>query len=354
MGACATDRACATSVDCVDTNPCTQGERCHDSSRQCVFDGLDGDGDDQLPVICGGTDCDDDDPRNAAGFGEVCDGSDNNCDGVVDEGEGSVLCVAEGAICVEGRCECPPGQGYCPREDASGFHCIDVLSNPENCGACGLSCPAATTCVDGQCTCAAGLLLCGTTCVDPSSDRRNCGDCGVACGSDNDCIDGECTGCGGLGEPCCGGIRCSGKFTECGPSGTCVTMACAEPFDPLPETSLPRCSAETLSCIQACATNRCVVDCLEADTTPIGSLDGVEFGCIDCIDYQIEACLTRTPCQPTQAALYCCAEARCDGTFDEACEERCALELDDATTCLQSTDCVYILLEGSEPRACFP
>ncbi|AUX46027.1 hypothetical protein SOCE26_075300 [Sorangium cellulosum] len=351
-GTCTTQKACATPADCVDADPCTQEERCDVSLRQCVFEGLDGDGDDELPVICGGTDCDDDDPRNASALDERCDDADNNCDGTADEGEGSALCGAEGATCVSGRCECPVGQGYCPLEAASGFHCIDVQSDGENCGACGRSCPAQTTCVGGQCTCAEGLALCGSTCVDLSRNELHCGACGEACNG-RDCIDGVCTLCGELGEPCCNGARCSDDLSECGQSGTCVPKACTAPLEALPAAYLPRCSADTLACALACETSACLVDCLEADATPSRVFQGARVDCLGCIDHQIEACAARMSCQRSVAALNCCIEERCGGTFDSACEDRCALELDAYDRCILSTDCIY-LLEAEEPLSCFP
>jgi MYXO-CTERM domain-containing protein len=76
------------------------------------FDDLDGDGDgdaafatvscvqpDQTSTSSG--DCDDDDPLNASTLDEVCDGVDNNCDGVADEGfvdtdeDGVLDCIDE-------------------------------------------------------------------------------------------------------------------------------------------------------------------------------------------------------------------------------------------------------------------
>lgn len=58
-GSGSTTRSCATSDDCVDDDACTAAERCEPSSRTCVSEPLDGDGDGYPPLVCGGTDCDD-------------------------------------------------------------------------------------------------------------------------------------------------------------------------------------------------------------------------------------------------------------------------------------------------------
>ncbi len=76
-------------------------------------------------------------------------------------------------------------------------------------------CASGTTCVDGVCTssgldagvnptdaasgqdaapCAAGDVACGGACVDIQSDPNNCGACSTACASGETCSAGVCTG----------------------------------------------------------------------------------------------------------------------------------------------------------------
>jgi hypothetical protein len=49
---------------------------------------------------------------------EVCNGLDDDCDGVIDEGANVVLCNSTGHVCEEGRC-CRPNGSFCGSNDAS-------------------------------------------------------------------------------------------------------------------------------------------------------------------------------------------------------------------------------------------
>ncbi len=184
---CVGSSACATSSDCVDTDACTETERCDPASRRCVYSPLDGDGDGEPPVVCGGRDCDDADPSVGTRGTESCDLRDNDCDGVVDDEPTD--CPA-GSRCTAGACECTtPGFELCSFDA-----CADTRSDPENCGSCFRRCDSTTTCVAGECVCSgAGLTLCGTTCVDLSSDPSHCGSCGTFCSSGS-CATGVCDG----------------------------------------------------------------------------------------------------------------------------------------------------------------
>lgn len=66
-GGCVDGDACGDDDDCDDSESCTVNERCASSSRTCVFDMLDGDGDGVPPTVCGGTDPDDGDPDEVGG-----------------------------------------------------------------------------------------------------------------------------------------------------------------------------------------------------------------------------------------------------------------------------------------------
>lgn len=65
--ACVVGAICADDMDCEDAESCTVNERCQPSTRTCVFEVLDGDGDGVPPGVCGGTDPDDGDPERFGG-----------------------------------------------------------------------------------------------------------------------------------------------------------------------------------------------------------------------------------------------------------------------------------------------
>ena len=76
-----------TNLAALDLGGCLAG---FNLSNQVSFDEvlcLDGDGDGYVPSRCGGDDCNDADVQTYPGAPELCDGRDNDCDGVVPEDE---------------------------------------------------------------------------------------------------------------------------------------------------------------------------------------------------------------------------------------------------------------------------
>jgi photosystem II stability/assembly factor-like uncharacterized protein len=106
----------------------------------------DNDADGHQDKSCGGDDCDDADPDVYTGAPERCNGEDENCDGVPDDG-------------------------------------IDFQTDPQNCGECGFNCQPAQVCWDGKCTmnCPTHLTRCGQRCVDIQTDLAHCGGCDKPC-----------------------------------------------------------------------------------------------------------------------------------------------------------------------------
>lgn len=91
-----------------------------------------------------------------------------------------------------------PGDGGPPACDLGEIFCagacIDGLSDPANCGGCGVTCGPLELCASGMCvpSCAAPRMLCGGVCLDVTRDPDNCGSCGNVCAS-GICTDGVCS-----------------------------------------------------------------------------------------------------------------------------------------------------------------
>src|SRR5215472_1884455 len=93
---------------------------------------------------------------------------------------------------------------------ACGNACINLNTDPNNCGGCGNRCPASTpSCLNGSCvlTCAtdSGPMLtnCSNACVDLQTDSMHCGSCTTACAQGEQCTNGAC-GCPTGQRPCNG------------------------------------------------------------------------------------------------------------------------------------------------------
>jgi alpha-tubulin suppressor-like RCC1 family protein len=84
---------------------------------------------------------------------EVCDGRDNDCDGIVDDG---ATCPTPGEVCQAGSCVCPPA-------NVCAGTCVDYATNASNCGMCGHKCPAVcagSACVGISGVCAGDDAVC--------------------------------------------------------------------------------------------------------------------------------------------------------------------------------------------------
>jgi hypothetical protein len=125
-------------------------------------------------------------------------------------------CAACGssAACLYGQMKC-------------GDQCVDLATDPANCGDCGAACGADQVCADSSCQCPAGQSECAGQCVDLTSDGSNCGSCGTTCIAPQYCSASACvcTASGGTctdSSQCCAGLDCLG--------GTCGT--CTDPSYP--------------------------------------------------------------------------------------------------------------------------
>jgi hypothetical protein len=169
-------------------NACPSGSTCTSGSCRCT--GVDG----GAVSLCGITSspvCADlqRDPNNCGWCGRTC---------------------PAGVACSGGACVCPPNGGNTMTlcSGKLGDECVDLQHDPNNCGMCNRQCPTGTACNNGNCACpgsgldgGASLSLCptpnGNVCVDLQSDPNNCGWCGRSCGS-GACVNGSCQCPGGI------------------------------------------------------------------------------------------------------------------------------------------------------------
>ncbi len=251
-------QACIEDADCPDAYGCTQvPDGTGEVVGQCTpllgicGDCLDADGDGfgEGPG-CFGSDCDDLAAETYESALEVCDGFDNDCDEIVDEGfdfvgdpfhcgrcmnacsvvHGAAGCEAGACVIVE--CDDDYYDHNGEFEDGCEDHCLidpeigdvevcngldddcdglededfDLARDADNCGECGAECApenAVGLCVEGECTveeCMAphadcnGFAIDGCE-IDTSTDRFHCGECEAFCdvpGAVSICEDGVC------------------------------------------------------------------------------------------------------------------------------------------------------------------
>jgi len=180
---------------------------------------------------------------------EVCDGLDNDCDGVVDQGN---PCPNANQVCDKGKCvgrcgsgefPCPPGlvcdNDYCRDPSCIGVDCPtpgQICIGGTCQGGCdGVTCPLGQTCEAGACldlcqgvTCS-GMQVCENgVCVAPC-ECRGC-DGSQVCASTHHCVD---TGCD--------------KQTCNPPASVCVAGSCKD-----------GCSGVTCPAGQQCMAGACV------------------------------------------------------------------------------------------------
>jgi hypothetical protein len=244
----------APPVSCDDGNACT-ADRCDEASRSCVSVGTeDADGDGFPSARCGGSDCDDTNPRVNPRMLEICgDGVDNNCDGRSDcadprcaGGPGCGPCTPTGpegdpASCRDGRdndcnglvdCAEPRCMPFCGCVPTGGentdFACRDGRDN---------DCDGALDCADTECRMVPGCVMCIPT--GPEGDPVSCRD-----GRDNDCngaldcADPRCAGtpaCVPINEDCTTAARIGVPGTASGSTASArddVTPPCGSSSAP--------------------------------------------------------------------------------------------------------------------------
>jgi len=198
-----------------------------------------------------------------------------------DYGAGGTNCsLLPDRQCVLGSCLCAPNSADCDGVVRNGCE-IDVGSDPDNCGTCGLACSsnhvAIRTC-DGACngTCAAGYANCNGSMLKDgcetsiAANLENCGSCGAVCSTNHitpSCVQGTCDG------------QCAANFDDC--NGTKLKDGC--------ETDLRTDAVHCGKCGVTCSNNN-----VDSPRCSRGVCDGTcSKGFDDCnLDRQLDGCET--------------------------------------------------------------
>lgn len=91
------------------------------------------------------------------------------------------------ALCaIAPKVRCLADETFC------GGSCVDLASDVNHCGACGVTCAAEDPCRDGVCGCPAGRTGCARICRDLLTDPLHCGTCTSYCTVGAHCAGGAC------------------------------------------------------------------------------------------------------------------------------------------------------------------
>lgn len=251
-------------------------------------------------------------------------------------------------VCDSGSCKSPSAKTCSPACDSNrrccGETCIDVLTDPKNCGICGVACPDGIACVDGKCD------------VKPTcqcSDGKVCdenGDCVVKCGSslcrpDESCCGNTCTTldtvkhCGSCDNACQG----NAPFCQYG--------ACADKCSPQTcEAQSAQCGTVNDGCGNAldcgscadgkvCTSNQCVDACTprtcENEHKNCGTIDdgcGGKLNCGSCSG--AKECKNNVCTNPECKPKTCAEQGKKCGSISDGCGKtiQCG-------SCSSSQDC---------------
>jgi hypothetical protein len=225
----------------------------------------------------------------------------NNCGGCGVRCGASQACM--GSRCVDG---CPAPNLMC------GASCVNAQTDRNHCGFCGNVCNASQNCVSGACTaiCPSPNVMCGASCVNVQSDRNNCGSCGTVCAASQNCVSGACTPVCSAGFLLCG-LSCVNAQTDRTNCGTCGNTC----------TASQNCVSGTCTEICPAPTRYCGGVCLDVrtDRNNCGSCGNVCLASQNCVSGSCTDICTA----PTQYCSGTCVNVQTDRGNCGACGNAC-------------------------------
>jgi hypothetical protein len=270
---------------------------------------------------------------------EICDGKDNDCDGLKDdvddvEAECSTKYPASkggtGWTCADALCKiagCEATLEDCDGAPSNGCE-VETATDAGNCGACGAACEATnadSACEGGQCVfaCIAGYGDCdgqaSNGCETPLSVVDHCGACGVACPSvdgQGACVEGGCVVFCATGRADCDGTLSNGCEVDLATSpDSCGACGAACPAGLV-------CSGGI--CGKGCEPGRgdCDGDPANGCEADLGASSGNCHSCgVSCAPSQAPG-VTGAACQAGECVVTACEPGRsdADGSFADGCE----------------------------------
>ncbi|MDD1708994.1 MAG: hypothetical protein LUQ33_07495 [Methanoregulaceae archaeon] len=214
---------------------------------------------------------------------------------------------------------------------------VNVLTDPGNCGSCGVVCESGS-CVAGECsdtsgrmlTCGPSQVQCNGTCINPWTDENNCGVCGNICTAPwSECCGGRCGPPCAPGETCIDGAcrntssdnyYCGERWEHCDPSTKCCNGICTRIYE------------DELNC------GACGEDCRSGDTCCRGvcaDLSTYDNNCGACGNVCPEGlrCCYGTCCNLSSGDFICCEGSCKNITSDLENCGRCGNECAPGAAC---------------------
>jgi hypothetical protein len=294
-GACG--KACNPGESCSGGKcQCNGGAACGDNGLCCAMTGCSTTG----SCACGSTSC--------ASPNTCCSPSAGTCVNLMSDNNNCGACgkvCPNGLLCDKGACKCN-GQICSQGDTCCPTGCANLNSSTTSCGSCGHGCATNELCSSGTCQCGSsqctsGQSCCGDTCKSLDSDQMNCGACGHGCNASEQCVSGHCI-CPGTNPA----RACTGSETCCpsaanGTSGGCFDLS----------SDHNHCG----QCSRACAsTEMCTSgNCMQSACNP--------------------SCTNGNVCNP-QTLTCLCGTTTCTGT-NYCCNGRCVDRTSDPTNCGQ-------------------